>query len=58
MFMLVNLAVGGIAGTPGDTLKNEGSEMKIDYIKAYSLDDHTAQTASAVQSTHTADWHI
>ncbi len=58
MYMLVNLAVGGIAGTPGDSLKDDGSEMKIDYIKAYSLDDHTAQTASAVQSTHTTDWHI
>ncbi len=37
MYMLVNLAVGGIAGTPSDGLV-DGSEMKIDYIKAYSLD--------------------
>jgi beta-glucanase (GH16 family) len=37
MYMLVNLAVGGIAGTPSDGLA-DGSEMKIDYIKAYSLD--------------------
>ncbi|WP_026619866.1 beta-glucanase (GH16 family) (plasmid) [Ensifer sp. WSM1721] len=37
MYMLVNLAVGGIAGTPSDGLL-DGSEMKIDYIKAYSLD--------------------
>jgi beta-glucanase (GH16 family) len=58
MYMLVNLAVGGMAGTPGESLKDDGSQMKIDYIKAYSLDDHTAQTASAVQSTHTTDWHI
>ncbi|MCA1449893.1 family 16 glycosylhydrolase [Ensifer sp. IC3342] len=42
MYMLVNLAVGGIAGTPADGLV-DGAEMKIDYIKAYSLD---------------ADWHI
>jgi beta-glucanase (GH16 family) len=37
MYMLVNLAVGGIAGTPSDGLV-DGSEMKIDYIKAYSID--------------------
>ncbi len=37
MYMLVNLAVGGIAGTPRDGLA-DGSEMKVDYIKAYSLD--------------------
>ncbi|THK34706.1 glycosyl hydrolase family protein [Ensifer sp. MPMI2T] len=42
MYMLVNLAVGGMADTPIDGLV-DGSEMKIDYIKAYSLD---------------ADWHI
>ncbi|WP_160011829.1 family 16 glycosylhydrolase [Rhizobium sp. 18055] len=38
MYMIVNLAVGGIAGTPADGLPN-GSEMKIDYIHAYSLAD-------------------
>ncbi len=38
MYMLVNLAVGGIAGTPANGLPN-GSEMKIDYIRAYELDD-------------------
>ncbi len=38
MYMLVNLAVGGMAGTPGDDLA-DGSEMKIDYIRAYTLDD-------------------
>jgi beta-glucanase (GH16 family) len=37
MYMLVNLAVGGIAGTPSDGLV-DGSQMKIDYIKAYQLD--------------------
>ncbi|THK33313.1 glycoside hydrolase family 16 protein, partial [Ensifer sp. MPMI2T] len=42
MYMLVNLAVGGMADMPSDGLV-DGSEMKIDYIKAYSLD---------------ADWHI
>ena len=57
MYMLVDLAVGGVAGTPTDGLPN-GSEMKIDYIKAYSLDDHAAQLAASSQSTHTTDWHI
>lgn len=38
MYMLVNLAVGGIAGTPANGLTN-GSEMKIDYIRAYELDE-------------------
>ncbi|QFI69820.1 family 16 glycosylhydrolase [Sinorhizobium alkalisoli] len=42
MYMIVNLAVGGIAGAPNDGLA-DGSEMKIDYVRAYSLD---------------ADWHI
>lgn len=37
MYMLVNLAVGGMAGAASDGLV-DGSEMKIDYIKAYSLD--------------------
>ncbi|MCV9962034.1 family 16 glycosylhydrolase [Pararhizobium sp. BT-229] len=38
MYMLVNLAVGGMAGTPTNGLP-DGSEMKIDYIRAYTLDD-------------------
>ncbi|MDW5316329.1 family 16 glycosylhydrolase [Rhizobium sp. PL01] len=38
MYMLVNLAVGGMAGAPTDGLPH-GSEMKIDYIRAYTLDD-------------------
>lgn len=37
MYMLVNLAVGGMAGTPDDDFV-DGAEMKIDYIEAYSLD--------------------
>ncbi|MBP1886395.1 family 16 glycosylhydrolase [Sinorhizobium mexicanum] len=37
MYMLVNLAVGGMAGSPTDGLV-DGAEMKVDYIKAYSLD--------------------
>jgi beta-glucanase (GH16 family) len=38
MYMLVNLAVGGTAGTPGTDFA-DGSQMKIDYIRAYTLDD-------------------
>ncbi|UVK37514.1 family 16 glycosylhydrolase [Mesorhizobium sp. AR10] len=38
MYMLVNLAVGGIAGTPADGLATP-AEMQIDYIHAYALDD-------------------
>jgi beta-glucanase (GH16 family) len=49
MYLLVNLAVGGVAGTPADGLPN-GSEMKIDYIHAYSINDpavsQMAQSAS------------
>ena len=36
MYMLVNLAVGGMADTPNDDFA-DGSEMKIDHIEAYSL---------------------
>ncbi|CAN7397270.1 family 16 glycosylhydrolase [Mesorhizobium amorphae] len=38
MYMLVDLAVGGIAGTPADGLATP-AEMKIDYIHAYALSD-------------------
>lgn len=37
MYMLVNLAVGGTAGTPSDGLATP-AEMQIDYIHAYTLD--------------------
>jgi beta-glucanase (GH16 family) len=38
MYMIVNLAVGGVAGTP-DAGLNDGAELKVDYIRAYALDD-------------------
>ncbi|MER8482148.1 family 16 glycosylhydrolase [Mesorhizobium sp. M1322] len=38
MYMLVDLAVGGIAGTPADGLATP-AEMQIDYIHAYALND-------------------
>jgi beta-glucanase (GH16 family) len=52
MYMLVNLAIGGTAGTPTDGLPN-GSEFHIDYIHAYSLAD-----SPVTQATHAAtdDW--
>ncbi|MDL2402610.1 family 16 glycosylhydrolase [Rhizobium mayense] len=55
MYMLVDQAVGGTAGTPTASLQD--SEMKIDYIKAYQLNDHLTQTA-ATAAAHTPDWHI
>ncbi len=53
MYMIVNLAVGGMAGTPANGLVN-GSQMKIDFIRAYSLDD--APTHSAVAAAQADDW--
>jgi beta-glucanase (GH16 family) len=44
MYMLANLAVGGMAGTPDDGLATP-AELKIDYIHAYSLDDFAAAGA-------------
>lgn len=41
MYMLVNLAVGGVAGTPADGLATP-AEMQVDYIRAYELDDASA----------------
>ena len=38
MYMLVDLAVGGIAGAPADGLATP-AEMQIDYIHAYALKD-------------------
>jgi beta-glucanase (GH16 family) len=52
MYMIVNLAVGGMAGAPTNGLPN-GSEMKVDYIRAYSLDD--MQQASLHSTTHADD---
>ncbi|RYC11833.1 family 16 glycosylhydrolase [Ciceribacter ferrooxidans] len=50
MYMIVNLAVGGSAGTPADGLAG-GAEMQIDYIKAYSLDD-----VMPAQQQQTSEW--
>ena len=41
MYMLANLAVGGVAGEPADGLATP-AEMQIDYIRAYELGDWLA----------------
>jgi beta-glucanase (GH16 family) len=51
MYMIVNLAVGGMAGKPTDGLPN-GSELKVDYIRAYSLDDMQQATAHSTDHAH------
>ncbi|MDQ0456428.1 family 16 glycosylhydrolase [Rhizobium paknamense] len=45
MYMIVNLAVGGMAGTPNSDF-DDGSQLKVDYIRAYSLDEHAAATTT------------
>jgi len=52
MYMLVDLAVGGQAGAPPDHLATP-AEMKIDYIRAYTLAD-LQQNHVSVTSEHTA----
>jgi beta-glucanase (GH16 family) len=52
MYMLVNLAVGGLAGTPSNGLAS-GSDMHIDYIRAYEL-----PATSVAEASSAADWHI
>ncbi|SFB45588.1 Beta-glucanase, GH16 family [Rhizobium sp. NFR07] len=51
MYMIVNLAIGGMAGAPSDGLPN-GSELKVDYIRAYSLDDMQQANASSAAHAH------
>jgi beta-glucanase (GH16 family) len=55
MYMLVNLAVGGIAGDATQDLK-DGSDLKVDYIRAYSLDD--APVTTVAHAEHIVDWGI
>jgi beta-glucanase (GH16 family) len=54
MYMVANLAIGGMAGSPADGLPN-GSQMKIDHIRAYSLNDLAAANAGGV-TPHADDW--
>jgi len=54
MYMLVNLAVGGAAGTPADGLEN-GSQMQIDYIRAYDLTDTAVHGAATAPET---EWYV
>jgi len=53
MYMLVNLAVGGTAGTPANGLAN-GSKMQIDYIRAYELPDDT----NAADTAPKIEWYV
>jgi beta-glucanase (GH16 family) len=55
MYMLVDLAVGGVAGTPDNGLAH-GSDLKIDYIHAYSLTD--LATSAAQHTASATDLHI
>ncbi|MEI9430536.1 family 16 glycosylhydrolase [Mesorhizobium sp. Cs1299R1N3] len=52
MYMLADLAVGGIAGAPPDHLATP-AEMKIDYIRAYTLDNAPASALHLTSSTAT-----
>lgn len=53
MYMLVNLAVGGTAGTPANGLAN-GSKMQIDHIRAYELPDDT----NAADTAPKIEWYV
>jgi beta-glucanase (GH16 family) len=50
MYMLVDLAVGGLAGTPPDHLATP-AEMKIDYVRAYTLDSAPANALNITSSS-------
>lgn len=52
MYMLADLAVGGLAGAPPDHLATP-AEMKIDYIRAYTLDNAPASALHTATSTAT-----
>ena len=51
MYMLVNMAVGGISGTPGAGFSET---MKVDYVRAYSLGSVTGASSSAPAAVKTA----
>ncbi|HEV2505989.1 MAG TPA: family 16 glycosylhydrolase [Mesorhizobium sp.] len=57
MYMLVNLAVGGAAGTPADGLATP-AEMQVDYIRAYELNnaDVQADDGRIDHVVHAYDW--
>jgi beta-glucanase (GH16 family) len=59
MYMLVNLAVGGAAGTPSDGLATP-AEMQIDYIRAYELNDVGSLADEGRSPTwgDTGDWWV
>ncbi|UCI34520.1 family 16 glycosylhydrolase [Mesorhizobium sp. B4-1-4] len=57
MYMLANLAIGGAAGTPPDHLATP-AEMKIDYIRAYTLNDTASHALELASHTATSTHHL
>jgi beta-glucanase (GH16 family) len=58
MYMLVNLAVGGVAGTPSDKLAAP-AEMQVDYIHAYQLNGADSSSDAGRHATawgNSGDW--
>ncbi|QUD86304.1 glycoside hydrolase family 16 protein [Phenylobacterium montanum] len=51
MYMLVNMAVGGISGTPGSGFSQT---MKVDYVHAFSLSAAASSAAAAPAAVHVA----
>ncbi|MEI9406976.1 family 16 glycosylhydrolase [Mesorhizobium argentiipisi] len=56
MYMLVDLAIGGQAGAPPDHLATP-AEMKIDYIRAYTLNDLPSQALALSSHTTSSTQH-
>lgn len=52
MYMIVNLAVGGIAGAPADGLADPG-ELKVDHVRAYALDSLAGAPPPEVEENDT-----